>query len=160
MTKIINHRVRREELYRSQSPSEVSIDEPANQLLQARLEEVYGAIAPALITEEDDSRLQNEPETERDGFEFRLFSKPTSASQSKDIKDTAISERQRINIRTPTPDAENAGFLQPHRSDSYYIQTELSAVERDQYEAAAVSGEDVKRLANQPCVRRHRSRPP
>ena len=150
----ISTSVRREDLYRSRSPSEPSFDEPATQLLQTRLEKVFGAIAPAPNSKgdnlghetKDDNNLQD------DEFEFRLFSKPAE-SKAKAGTEAAGNEPQRINIRTPTPDPENAGFLQPHRPDDYYIQKEASAAAKRRFEAAAVSGEDVKRIASQRCVR-------
>jgi hypothetical protein len=144
--------VRREDLYRSRSPSESPLDQPATQLLQTRLEKVFGAIVPAPSIDEDSlGHGTKENHVQDEEFEFRLFSKPTGSKATG--TEPAGNDLQRINIRTPSPGTENGRFLQPHRPDDYYIVKEASAVTRAQFEIAALSGEDVKRIASQPCVR-------
>lgn len=68
-----------------------------------------------------------------DAFEFRLFSK----------KSALVPGAQRIVLRSPTPTNQNPGFLVPSRPDSYYF-TNASSIEKiQQYQQAAVTGDDI-----------------
>ena len=69
----------------------------------------------------------------KDAFQFRLFSK----------KAALFPEAQRIVLRSPTPTNQNPGFLVPSRPDSYYF-TNASSIEKiQQYQQAAVTGDDI-----------------
>lgn len=68
-----------------------------------------------------------------DAFQFRLFSKKAALDP----------EAQRIVLRSPTPTNQNPGFLVPSRPDSYYF-TNASSIEKlQQYQQAAVTGDDI-----------------
>lgn len=72
-------------------------------------------------------------EPSEDVYQFRLFSK----------KSSLVPGAQRIVLRSPTPTNQNPGFLVPSRPDSYYF-TNASSIEKiQQYQQAAVTGEDI-----------------
>lgn len=68
-----------------------------------------------------------------DAFQFRLFSK----------KSALAPEAQRIVLRSPTPTNQNPGFLVPSRPDSYYFTNASSIKKLQQYQQAAVTGDDI-----------------
>lgn len=68
-----------------------------------------------------------------DAFQFRLFSK----------KAALFPEAQRIVLRSPTPTNQNPGFLVPSRPDSYYFTNALNIEKIQQYQQAAVTGDDI-----------------
>ena len=75
------------------------------------------------------------------GFEFRLFSTSTKERALGDLDNVA----QRVNLKSPTPVTTEPGFVQPRRSDTYYFANKVSAEQKEDYERAAVSGEDVRK---------------
>lgn len=141
--------VRREDIYRSSTPSEDSEDDSLLRERQSKLDEVFASIAPLATVDvacaDHDGRQED---AERSEFEFRLFSGPISTSA---ITAPSIGA-SKINIRTPTPDIQNTGFIVPHRPGSFYVARRLPAEEREQIATAAVTGEDVQRRAGEPCV--------
>lgn len=74
-----------------------------------------------------------------DAFEFRLFSKK-SASKSSASNEQAS---RRIVLRSPTPTNTSPGFMIARRPDAYYFTDVASAQKTEQFESAAVSGEEI-----------------
>ena len=77
-----------------------------------------------------------EEEEKEQTYAFRLFSQPY------------LSKARRINIKSPSPPpfrrkGEDSGFIVPRRPTSYYFAATLNQVEKEAFEAVAVSGEDV-----------------
>lgn len=77
-------------------------------------------------------------EPNEDVFQFRLFSK----------KSSLVPGTQRIVLRSPTPTNQNPGFLVSSRPDSYYFTNASSIEKTQQYQQAAVTGEDIVKGLN------------
>ena len=94
--------------------------------------------------------IPKEDKENEDCFEFRLFSRPTWNPVPSN--ETAVAP-VRIDIRSPSPDIREIGFLEPRRPDDYYFTNGSSEQERKQYQSVAVSGEDILRQTEARWVR-------
>lgn len=81
-------------------------------------------------------------ESSDETYQFRLF--------SKDF--TLDPEAQRIILRSPTPTNQNPGFLVSSRPESYYFTNASSTEKTQQYEQAAVTGDDIMKGLNDTWV--------
>lgn len=132
---------------RSSSPSSTSEpDEEIQSLLQSRLAEVYAPIA-ALSTitntrtaEETNPKPELREDDLEDGFEFRLFATSKGSKSPSDLRTGRI-----ILENDDAPLDEHGGFAIPWRDPRYYFTGEITPLQKDQYEIAAVSGENVLR---------------
>lgn len=131
------HSVQRSEIASSTEPSTLdALDDASREQLEKsyhrklrdwcvsenELDKETGAAAEDVIVEPSDET-----------FQFRMFAK----------KSTLIPEVQRIILRSPTPTNQNPGFLVPSRPDSYYFANASSIEKTQEYEQAAVTGDDI-----------------
>ena len=71
-----------------------------------------------------------------DELDFVLFAPSTKRSEPSQ----AVSK---IRIQTPPPDDTDPGFVVPNRPQAYYFTGSISARDHENFEAAALSGQDV-----------------
>lgn len=71
-----------------------------------------------------------------EAFEFPLFSKKSASAPGN-------TSFQRIILRSPTPTNQNPGFLKSQRPVAYYFTDVISPVKAEQYQSAAMTGEDI-----------------
>jgi len=95
---------------------------------------VDGKDAPVQARAEIDDE---EPQDEE--IAFRLFA-PTKA-------DGARQDAQVIRLRSPTPEERDPGFISSRRSDTYYFTGLPTEQLQQEYDIAAVAGDDVKSQA-------------
>lgn len=128
---------------RSSSPSSTSGDEEIPNLLQTRLAELYGPIDVNPVISNPQTRKPS-PDTELkedtsgDGFEFRLFAPKKGSKSPSDVKTGRII----LEKDDESPDG-NGGFVIPWRDPRYFFTGESTALQKQQFESAAVSGQDV-----------------
>ncbi|KAL9101513.1 MAG: hypothetical protein Q9163_003239 [Psora crenata] len=79
-------------------------------------------------------------ECDADGYDFRLFARPTKAQQGPAAPKSAV---QRVVLRSPTPARGEPGFIISRRADHFYFTGSTSSEQAEQYRQAAVSGEDL-----------------
>lgn len=91
-----------------------------------------------LVTKPGAARGDVIVEPSEDVFQFRLFSK----------KSSSVPVAQRVVLRSPTPTNQNPGFLVPSRPDSYYFTNGSSIEKIQQYQQAAVTGDDILKGLN------------
>lgn len=98
----------------------------------------YGGISVATVhAAEGITSLDND---HNDTFEFRLFSRKPCIN-SLPLNGPVL---QKIVLRSPTPINKSPGFLIPRRPDAYYFTEKVTnAKTTEQYQSAAVAGEDV-----------------
>ncbi|KXS95415.1 hypothetical protein AC578_6766 [Pseudocercospora eumusae] len=92
------------------------------------------------------NRKQHVNEDANDGedeLDFQLFA--PSAKSGDDDHVVA-----KIRIATPEASEREPGFIRPHRDDSYYFKKPVSTEERQNYEAAALSGQDILMASQKP----------
>lgn len=92
----------------------------------------------------DEQNEQNEDAEDVDGeLTFRLFAPTKSTADS-----TQSHTVQKINLRSPTPENKEPGFVQPNRDRSYYIADySRPGISGASLSATAISGEQVKQLS-------------
>ena len=143
LAQLISRSVRREDLYPQSLSSESELPDAALEVLfQERLEQSYNIFAEA--DDQEDDAAAAEPTTagaedQEEAFDFRLFSTPKAKASG------AEGRGQRVVIRSPSPDSGGRGFTQPDRPESYYFAPEPTDERKRQFEAAAMSGEEVLR---------------
>ena len=86
---------------------------------------------------------------EDSAFDFRLFSRSAKVGISGAIGNSP----QRIQLRSPTPQHGDPGFLVSRRPPSYYFFGPGSEQRAHQYAQAAVSGEDILNNSKMKWVR-------
>jgi len=123
---LIDHRVRREELYSASPSPSSSPDAALGQAFLKSLGEKFTETASPHVIE--DERQQSEE------LEFRLFARP-STNDDKTIT--------RIRVASPSLDDGHAGLVNPERPREYYFRDSLSPKAKGRLKIAAVSGEDV-----------------
>jgi hypothetical protein len=156
------HSVRRSDLYTSRSPSsspEPAADPTLASALHSRLAALYGPIPPPdpfpsnpthtpKASADADADAQPEPEEPQQPqesapeleFEFRLFSAPTH-SNDKNI------QAQKIILADSSPELGEGGFVTRERDRRFYIAEPVTGERKERFAVAAVSGEEVVRLA-------------
>ncbi|EME85680.1 uncharacterized protein MYCFIDRAFT_82579 [Pseudocercospora fijiensis CIRAD86] len=83
-----------------------------------------------------DNTRQEDGYEDKDELEFQLFA--PSARKSDDPPAVA-----KIRIATPEASEHESGFIRPNRNDSYYFKGPVTTAERQNYETAALSGQDI-----------------
>ena len=78
-------------------------------------------------------------------LEFRLFNRTKSDKTGPEPV-----EAQKIRLRSPSVDRTNAGFIRPGRQPGYYFTKAPSSLEKQQIEAAALSGLQVLEKSKTP----------
>jgi hypothetical protein len=145
-----SHRVRREELYdassdRHSSPErQLEEDAELRAKLNARLSSLLSlnldTTPPAAQPENQPPNDQSGPDQDNAGeaeeFEFRLFSTSTAAAP-------------KVVLAAEEADAPFSGPALSQRALSHYIRGELSPHEREQFQRAAVTAQDVVAWAGQ-----------
>ncbi|KAA6413223.1 MAG: hypothetical protein FRX48_02967 [Lasallia pustulata] len=146
-------RIRREDLHsESPSPRSSAPDIALSTLLRERFEWTYQPAKPDLSALPEPPALENTieapaEEEEEEGFSFRLFSTSTAKrSGSAGLQPNP----QKIVIKSPSPSLSEPGFTHPRRPARYYFTGASSPSKRQQYEAAAISGQDVLNAQNTP----------
>ena len=86
---------------------------------------------------------------EDNAFEFRLFSRSSQARDSETVRGAP----QRIQLRSPTPECGDPGFLVSRRPASYYFSGHSSEQHIHEYAQAAISGKDILNLSKMKWVR-------
>lgn len=144
--------VRREDLYSaSSSPSSSSPDRGIKAQLLEQYESLYqipvlecaieNSSFTTAKTQSDSADADKEASgAEPKAFEFRLFSKPNTKEA---LGHQLATHPSRVILGSPSPAAENTGFVWPQRPDSYYFTT-ASPEQRASYEYSALSGEAVE----------------
>lgn len=136
------HSVQRSEIASQSSSAEAStLDAASREQLE---KSYYHKLRDWCVNENE---LDTEPGAARDDiivepgedvFQFRLFSE----------KPSSVPGAQRIVLRSPTPTNQNPGFLVPSRPDSYYFTNGSSIEKIQQYQQAAVTGDDIVKGLN------------
>lgn len=75
-------------------------------------------------------------------LDFQLFAPSKSAESGGEVK-----EAQKVKLRSPSIDNSNPGFIQPDRDRNYYFANGLSAIEKENVEAAALTGQQILELS-------------
>ncbi|KZF21399.1 hypothetical protein L228DRAFT_262421 [Xylona heveae TC161] len=100
-------------------------------------DDTHDAAVDAAQDGQDGQDVQDDDDEEA-AFAFRLFSN-TSATP-------------KVKIRSPSPaPAGSGGFVTPGRPDSYYFSQKATGEPKDQFQFAAVSGEDILKASKQSC---------
>lgn len=111
-----------------------------------QLEQLYADPSQTLASDGTDhgnvggatvEQVQGEDEEE---YDFRLFTRP-SASGPASVGASNI--LQRIALRSPSPASGESGFTSGRRPDKYYFAGDTGRELTEQYERAAVSGQDI-----------------
>ncbi|GAB7340894.1 hypothetical protein MBLNU457_7248t1 [Dothideomycetes sp. NU457] len=129
-------RVRRSELQAGDSSRESSIDLEATERLRSG-----DFFATDTVDKRDASTVQESAEVDDEELEdeevaFRLFA-PTKA-------DGARQDAQVIRLRSPTAEERDPGFISSRRSNTYYFTGSPSTQLQQEYNIAAVTGDDVR----------------
>ncbi|KAI9746376.1 MAG: hypothetical protein M1818_000089 [Claussenomyces sp. TS43310] len=119
------------------------------------------AIGNAEQGDDVDQAEKKEPEEEAEGFEFRLFSssrpKHCETRTTPNTQDATASPEVDTEAEPPAPriilsdnedddsHAAGGGFVQPGRDAGYYFAHAADGMRKWRFEAAAVSGDDVRR---------------
>ena len=110
--------------------------------MQEQLTKVYSIPNEDLDFEDNfsdvKSTLEAEEPTERDGaeeYDFRLFAKSTKAAQPW--------VRDRIILRSPTPNCGDTGFVKARRPDAYYFTGQTSEALQERYRQSTISGHQL-----------------
>ena len=123
----------------SQTPEPGNSDALLQEQLHERLAKFYDAHSDISSTgeaTEGKGTTLNVTENDADEYEFRLFAKPTKSSDSIG---------NRVVLRSPTPPSGDPGFLKAKRPDTFYFTGRPSEELLEQYQQAAVSGEQLAR---------------
>ena len=80
-----------------------------------------------------------------DELDFRLFAATKQAEPSGGTQPQAA---QKILLRSPSVDNANAGFIQPERNSDYYFAKPLSPKEKENFDASALTGQQIFALSN------------
>lgn len=120
----------------SQTPEPSSPDVLLEEKLQKQLAKLYDGHSGVSYTCEVGESALN-PTDDADGYDFRLFAKPTKSS------DPSVGKR--IILKSPTPPSGDPGFVNARRPDTYYFKGAPSDELREQYRQAAISGEQLAR---------------
>ncbi|KAF2840421.1 hypothetical protein M501DRAFT_1002775 [Patellaria atrata CBS 101060] len=135
-------RVRREDLYSPQSSPRSSPDPELTELFHAHIQQEF---EPTTVVIEEAQHIlapigkqkdDNSPE-----LEFRLFAR---------TKNDAQVAPQKIRLDSPTAENGEPGFINPERDKSYYL-ADPSSRESLEYDAVAVTGNEVSKWARKPC---------
>ncbi|TKA63381.1 hypothetical protein B0A49_10078 [Cryomyces minteri] len=133
-------RVRRSDLQSPRSSPRSSPDSALLDLFRTRVQQEHEETsAPILPTLGNGNNGFIDDHAEE--LEFRLFASTSKAAQAP---------TQKIRLRSPSLDAGGPGFIQPHRTRTYYFTGSVSPERLTEYSRAAVSGQDVLARAQSP----------
>ena len=152
----VHSSVRRSDLYSPPSSTSSSPDPSASARLQSFFQDFDNASSPQQVSQPIVTS-QSPPPAESptsSGYAFRLFArksdpKDRSLSTKQDVESSTKQPTSTENsvshviLRSPTPENQEPGFVQPHRRRDYYFTGVISAEEKARFNQTALSGQDV-----------------
>ena len=147
---MVNCSIRRDKVYsRPSSNAPPDLDPDLEARYHEQLSKVYSSEPREEISLTDDAQARGAPivgndegHLEEDGYDFRLFSRPSAKPTDSKSRCTGL---QRIVLRSPSPANGEPGFVDLRRLDSYYFSRPTTAETLEQYRVAAVTGEEIMR---------------
>ncbi|KAE9374101.1 hypothetical protein N431DRAFT_481407 [Stipitochalara longipes BDJ] len=127
-------RIRRADLYTSRTPSpSPSPEAETTTLLHSRLASLYGPLPT--LEPSTQAHTSPPPNPQEEGFEFRLFSAPSTSARTQKI------------VLQNEQEESASGFIKRERDKAFYIAAPATGEALSAIQFAALSGEEVLKLA-------------